>query len=147
MRQTLPTLSPRILLKVAANLPQATQAPLFYVRGGRILLTQIVGEVVTDIQAQETIIKLVSNPTVGADVDLCGTVDINADTAGTQYTITGTIGANMQATPSGAVTAQSEAILVAAGSIDLDTDDDSSTGTVKWTIHYVPFDEGAYVTV
>ena len=135
---------PRIVPRTTSNLPQATQTPYFTV-SGRVLVTQIVGEVTTQIEAQQTVIKLVSNPTVGADVDLCVGLDATGDVVGTIYNITGTLSDTIVATTSGAVIAQASAILVTAGTIDLDTDDDSSTGQTKWTLHYIPFDSGSSV--
>lgn len=139
-------LQPQRIEKTAANLPQTTQSAYFTVTGGKVLITQIVGEVTTEIQAQANNIKLIANPTVGADVDLCAIVDINADAVGTIYNITGTLSDAMIATTSGAVQAQLAAIIVAAGSIDLYCSA-SNTGATKWTLHYIPLDSGATVTL
>jgi len=136
---------PRIVSRNAANLPQTTQTAYFTVTG-RVLVTQIVGEVTTVIQAQANAIDLWSNPTVGADVALCATNDINADAEGTVYTITGTLAEAMVATTSGAVKAQASAILVTAGTIDLEAAA-SNTGQTKWTLHYIPLDSGSSVVV
>ena len=135
-----------IIERTAATLPQATQTPYFTV-SGRVLVTDIVGEVTIIIHSQETVLKLISNPTVGADVDICALLDCNADAVGTMYHITGTVADNMIATTSGAFTSQALPIIVAAGTIDLDTDNDSSTGETKWTLSYLPLDEGATVVV
>ena len=83
---------------------------------------------------------------VGADVDLCVGLDTTGDAVGTIYNITGTLADTIVATTSGAVIAQASAIIVTAGTIDLDTDDDSSTGKTKWTLHYIPLDENTTVT-
>jgi hypothetical protein len=136
---------PRIVERTTSNLPQATQTAYFTV-SGKVLITQIVGEVTTQIEAQETVIKLISNPTVGADVDLCVGLDTTGDAVGTIYNITGTLADTIVATTSGAVIAQASAIIVTAGTIDLDTDNDSSTGKTKWTLHYIPLDENTTVT-
>ena len=137
---------PRIVERAVANLPQATQAALFTIAGGKVLITAIYGEVnTTAIEAQETVIKLVLNPTVGADVDFGESLDINADTVGTIYNITGTLSDAIVATTSGGMIAQASPIVAAAGTIDLDTDDDSSTGKIMWVIHYSPLDLGATI--
>ena len=133
-----------IVERATANLPQATQAALFTVTG-RILLTQIVGEVTTAIQLQTTNLKLISNPTVGADVDICSLLNISGDAVGTLYNITGTLADALIGTTSVAFKAQADPIVIAAGTIDLDTDDDSSTGQTKWTIHYIPLDSNSIV--
>lgn len=132
---------PQIVERATATLPQTAQGALFTVTG-RITIAKIIGEVTTIIQAQATNIKLVSDPTVGADVDLCAVVDINADAVGTMYNITGTVGDAMIATTSGAMQTQPNWLECSAGAIDLSADA-SSTGSIKWTIHWIPIDEGS----
>ena len=136
---------PKIVSRDAATLPETTQTPYFTV-SGRVLITQIVGEVTEECSGTATNLGLVSNPTVGADVDLCAVVGIASDTVGTIYTITGTLADAMVATASGAVQAQLAPILVAAGTIDLETSA-TNTGKTKWTLHYIPLDSTATVTV
>jgi len=131
--------------RVAANLPQTTQTAYFTVSGGRVRITDIQGEVTTVIQAQLNNMQLISNPTVGADVDLCAVVDINGDAVGTMYNITGTLADAIVATTSGAMKSQADGVTVTAGTIDLDCSA-SSTGQTKWVLHYIPIDAGAYVT-
>jgi len=82
---------PKIVLRPVTNLPATTQTPYFTVTG-RVLITQLVGEVVGVCNGVATNIKLISNPTVGADVDLCSASASVANNAiGTIYTITGTL--------------------------------------------------------
>lgn len=131
--------------KVAANLPQSGAAAKFTVSGGKVLISDIVGEVVTAIEAGANNMKLISNPTVGADVDLCATVDIDADAAGTMYNITGTLVDAMVASTSGAFASQSAPVTVAPGTIDLSCSA-SKTGTIKWTLYYIPLETGAKVS-
>lgn len=137
--------APVIVERASAALPQGTQTAYFTVTG-RVLITQIVGEVTVQIEAQETVLKLISNPTVGADVDLCAGVDTTGDAVGTLLNITGTVADAMIPTTSGAFTAQASGVIVSAGTIDLDADDDSSTGETKWTLHFVPLDSNSTVT-
>ena len=141
---TIQATQPVIVERIASNLPQTTQTAYFTV-SGKALLVNIVGEVTTIIEAQATNIKLVANPTVGADVDLCAAVDINGDAVGTMYNITGTLADTMVATTSGTMQSQVAGVVVSAGSIDLDADE-SSTGQTKWVLHYVPLEDGASIT-
>jgi hypothetical protein len=124
------------VIKAAANLPQTTQTAIFAVTGD-ITVVKLKARVTTEIEAQETSIKWVANPTVGADVDLCTQTDINADAVGTIYTITGTLADALVATTSGAVQAQKDGIEVEAGTIDLYADE-SSTGQIECVLHYIP---------
>ena len=135
--------------KAAANLPQSTQAAIFNINSGRVEIIQLLGEVTTVIETQANNTKLISNPTVGADVDICGTNDITADAVGTIYSITNDFSDAMVATTSGAVetspTANSKNPIVAAGTLDLDCAA-SNTGQTKWVILYRAIDSGATVT-
>ena len=136
--------TPRIVSRATEVLPATTQTPYFTVTG-RVLITQIVGEVNTLITATAVDIKLIANPTVGADVDLCAALTITDDAVGTMYNITGTFANAMIATTSGAFEAQANAFVVAAGTIDLHTTA-TNLGQTKWTLHYIPLDIGSSVT-
>ena len=144
LQRTISETSPKIVERVSAILPASTETPYFTITG-RVLITQIVGEVTVVFDGTANSIKLISNPTVGADVDLCTALVITADAEGTIYTITGTLGDAMVATTSGAVIAQASAILVTAGTIDLDTTATDATGSSKWTVHYIPLDSGSKI--
>jgi len=138
--------SPRIVERASAVLPATTQTPYFTV-SGKVLITHIVGEVTVVFDGTANDIKLIANPTVGADVDLCTALTVTSDTLGTIYTITGTLADAMIATPSGAVQSQLAPIIVAAGSIDLDASATDTTGSTKWVLHYIPLEDGATVSV
>lgn len=129
--------------RATAALPQTTQSGLFTVTG-RIKLLDIKGVVTTIIQTQANNTKLVANPTVGADVDLCAVNDITADAVGTVYSITGTLANAMVATTSGAGVFQAAPLTIEAGTIDLSCAA-SNTGSVKWYVEYLPIDPGARV--
>ena len=133
----------KIVERAASTLPQTAQTAYFTVTG-RVLVTQIVGEVTTEMEAQNNAAKLIANPTVGAAVDMCAAVETTGDVVGTIYNITGTLANAMVATTSGAVIAQANSIMVAAGTIDLDCAA-SNTGGTKWTVHYIPLDAGSTI--
>ena len=137
-------LSTQVVERTGAILPATTATPYFTVTG-RVLITQIIGEVTVVFDGTANSIKLIANPTVGADVDICGAVVATTDAEGTIYNITGTLADAMVATTSGAVIAQANAILVAAGTIDLDATATDTTGSTKWTVHYIPVDPGSKV--
>jgi prophage DNA circulation protein len=136
---------PKMVERTAANLPQTAQTAYFTVTG-KVLISDIVGEVTTVIEGGTNNLELYSNPTVGADVALCTAVDIDADAVGTMYHITGTLADAMIATTSGAFPSQVIPIIVAAGTIDVKTSA-SKTGATKWVLYYLPLTAGASVTV
>ena len=136
--------TPMIVERATAVLPASTQTPYFTV-SGRVLITQIVGEVTVVFDGTANDIKLIANPTVGADVDLCVALTVTGDAEGSIYNITGTLTDALVVATSGAVISQASAVLVTAGTIDLHTTATDTTGSTKWTVHYIPLDEGSTV--
>lgn len=134
-----------IVERAAATLPQGAQSALFNVVGGRVLVYNIVGEVTTVIQTLANDTKIVANPTVGADTDLCAVADISAAAVGTAFSTLAAVATVLQITPSGGFLARNAPLCVMPGTIDLNCAA-SATGAVKWVLHYRPLDPGAYVT-
>jgi len=129
----------------ATALPASAAAALFNVTGGRVAITKIVGQVTTVIETKANNTKLTANPTVGTSVDICAVLNITADEVGTLYGITGTNTDALIGINAGALPGQTRDVVVNAGTIDLDCAA-TNTGAVKWSIWYVPIDEGATVT-
>lgn len=132
----------------AKDLPQSTAEALVNVVGGKILLEGVFGEVTTVIQTQTNNAKLVADPTTGADVDLCATLDITGDAVGTMYRITGDLSDAMEAATSGAqeLLGDYKPVVVAPGAIDLSCSA-SSTGAVKWVFLWRALDPYAKLEV
>lgn len=126
-----------------ASLPQTTAEALFNVTG-KCLITGLVGEVGTVIQNQANNTKITANPTTGSSVDICAVLDIANDEAGTLYSITGTLTDALAGTAAGAVAAQANGVVVNTGTLDLDCAA-SNTGTIAWSIFYVPLEAGAVI--
>src|SRR4051812_41312051 len=55
--------------RAAALLPATTQAAIFTVAGGKVLVTSLIGEVVVVMPATVNTVKVTGNPTAGTDVD------------------------------------------------------------------------------
>lgn len=133
--------------RATAALPQTAAAAIFTVAGGRVAITSIVGEVTTVIQTQADNTKLTFDPTdAGATQDLCAVTDITADAVGTMYSITGTPAGVLSdalnlMTPNKNL---ANPLILKPGSILLDCAA-SNTGSVKWSLWYVPLDDGATV--
>lgn len=128
-----------------AGLPQTATGGLFSVTGGRVLVTSIVGQVTTSIQAQANAVKLVATPSgAGAVNDLSATVDVNGLAAGGLISITGLAGDTAVKSTGGGVSTLRNPVVVAPGTIGLNTAA-SNTGAVRWTLTYVPLDDGAAV--
>ncbi|HEX7134361.1 MAG TPA: hypothetical protein VF228_17425 [Iamia sp.] len=135
----------KLVNRATDTLPQTADEALFTITGGRVLLVALVGEVTTAIQAQANNTKLKHNPTAtGADRDLCAVLDITGDAVGEQYTISGTVGDALRSSLLSSNAVLDKPLLLSAGDIELDCAA-SNTGSVKWSLVYVPFDEGASV--
>lgn len=130
--------------KVTATLPAGVAGALFNVIGGRVAVMGILGEVTTVIQTQANNTKLVANPTVGTSVDLCTVLDISADEVGCLYGITGNVGDALVGVNAGYAPLPEQPLVVAPGTIDLNCAA-TNTGSAKWSIWYVPVDDGAYI--
>jgi len=130
--------------RATATLPQTAAAAIYTISGGRVLLTQIVGEVTVIIQTQANNTKLTANPTTGTAVDICAVLSITADEVGTLYGITGLNTDAMIGINAGALPAQTRGVILPAGTLDLDCAA-SNTGSVKWSLFYIPIDDGASV--
>lgn len=127
----------------AKTVPQNVLSALFTVSGGRVLVTGIVGEVTTIIGGTTPSAKLVANPTVGADSDITAAVAITADAVGNLYGVS-TVGGNLAVLESVAPLGQ-EPFVLKAGTLDLHVSAADATGAIKWSLFYVPLDDGASV--
>jgi hypothetical protein len=134
------------IVRAAATLPQTAQAALFTVAGGDVLITGLVGEVTTAIQAQATTVQLIGNPTTGTDVNWSNaTGDINGKELGSTVVLPAVFGGTALVQAAGGNALPSVPYLARIGTIDLKTVA-SSTGGMKWYLTYVPLDDGATVT-
>lgn len=130
--------------RAAATLPQTAAGALFNVIGGAVAIIAIVGEVTVIMGATANNTKLTGNPTVGTAVDLCAVLATENDEVGCLYGITGTIADALVGEDAGAAPMQANPLAVNIGTIDLDCAA-NNTGEVKWSIFYVPIEDGAYI--
>jgi hypothetical protein len=118
---------------------------IFTVAGGKVAVTSIVGEVTTVIQTQANNIKLVATPTTGSVNDLTGVVESSAAAVGSLFSAQGLAADALVKSTGGGVSTLRQPIIVAIGTIGLNTAA-TNTGAIKWTLTYVPIDDGATVT-
>lgn len=134
--------------RAAAALPQTAQSALFTVTNGSIIVTGLIGEVTTAIQAQATTVQIIANPSgAGTDVNLTNsTGDLNGKEVGSTVTLPATLGGTASVSLAGGnVLPLGSGFVVRPGTIDLKTGA-SSTGAVKWTLFYLPLDDNATVS-
>lgn len=112
---------------------------------GRVLVTQLLGEIVTTLGAATQNSKFTMVPTVGSTTDLCATGTTTAQAAGSQILITGVLSAALIATTQSAVAEQATKLILTAGTLQLITSA-TTTGNAKVRIHYKPLDPGAFIS-
>ena len=123
----------------------AATVPLFTVSGGRIKVTQIIGEVTVAIQALATNVRLSHNPTVGTTRNICVNLNIASYALGDLLGIDGiNTSAMLPPASSGVIEAQTMGVIVQEGTIDL-ISTAAPTGSIRWTLKWVPIDTGAAV--
>lgn len=138
--------------RATATLPQTATGSIFTVAGGRVVVTSIVGEVTVALGATATSLNLVHTPTVGTVGDLCAATVCTSDSVGTLYSITGVPADLMSAEKIGGTVVPVDyntglplrMLVLPIGAIGLKASA-SDTGSVKWSITYVAYDNGASV--
>jgi hypothetical protein len=134
--------------RAAADIIDGTKKPLFTV-AGRVLLTGLAMEISgAALDAGANLVRFISNPTVGADMNLCADLDTVAAAIGAIFGITGTITDAMTgAVAGGGAMMMARPILLPSGAIEINTGADKGTGggLAAVTLWYVPFDTGATV--
>lgn len=128
-------------LRAAAVLPATATGTLFNVVGGNVIITNIIGQVVTAMSATATNLKLnVSNTATAGNADISANVLVTSLAVGTLIGLP-TV-ASAQTVLVYAV--QNNEFIIGAGAIRAITDA-TNTGTVKWYCNYISLDPGAYV--
>jgi len=133
--------------RAAGDCQAVANVPIFNITGGRVLVTQLLGEVTVAIAAGANNFKLQSNPTAtGTTTDLCAALDIDADPIGTLYSLGGAPATALLRGENGNVQGMSvTGVVVPAGAIECNSAGNVA-GEIKWSCFYVPLDDGAYVT-
>jgi hypothetical protein len=133
--------------RAAALQPATTQAAIFTVAGGKVLVTSLVGEVVVATPATANTVKVTGNPTSGTDVDWCTATSTASKEVGSIISLPGAVASGLTVSNAGGGNPfPANGQIAQIGTIDLVTTGTAATGTIKWTLTYVPIDDGATVT-
>jgi hypothetical protein len=133
--------------RAAAALPQTATGSIFTVSGGRVVLTSLVGEVTTVLGATATTLLVVSTPTLGAATTLATATAVTSSAVGSWFTLPAALGGALVVTPVGgavALPSVSLGLLVPLGAVQITTSA-SDTGSVKWSVTYIPYDDAGLV--
>lgn len=129
-----------------AALVTAASVPIFTIAGGRIYLLDLIGEVTVQIAATATLIHIDTAPTVAAATALCiDSGDIQGHVIGQKYSLPAAAGSVLTISTGGAVLKANPVWVIPIGTLNLHASASPATGKIKWSLWYVPFDEGAYV--
>jgi hypothetical protein len=129
------------------TLPATTTGNIFTITGGRILLVALIGEVTTAIQNQACTLKVSTAPTVGSAVDLCTAGSIINAAVGTHFSLPSAAASALVTdlgTGGGVQDVMTSAWLIPVGALTITTSA-TNTGSVKWDMAYIPWDNGAQV--
>lgn len=123
------------------------KVPLFNVLVGRVLELAIVGKVTTVISNDASLAKFTGTPTTGSAVDLCAnSASLATAAVGKQLVMTGTLATAMTIADAGGALWQVTAHVIDVGTIDITGSVQGVTGSIKFSIWYIPIEDGAYVT-
>jgi len=126
-------------------LPQTATVPIFNIIGGRVALRQIIGEVTVVLVGGANASSLDATPAVGTAVLICAALNITIDELGCLYGISGLNTDALIGINAGALPGQERDVILPVGTLDF-TCGANNTGEIKWTMFYIPIDDGAYVT-
>ena len=134
-----------IRVDATARALQAETFTFANVVGGDVLITQLIGRFTVAVNAT-TNLFLQSTPTAGTVTVLCTAIDVDTYGIGDVVTITGVPGnALLPAARAGAVPGMTVPLIVPAGVLESDSDAAPGTGTILWSVWYIPLNDGAYV--
>jgi len=144
-------LSQGIRVDSAAALVTAAAVTKFTVSGGNVCMLGFYGEVVVQIAATACTVIVTHTPTVGTAsilAILAGATDIQGFVAGRQAYLA-SFGSILTWTATGygiLHPAGGTRYILRPGALSITGSAAPATGTVKWSMYYVPVDPGAYVS-
>lgn len=121
---------------------------LFSITGGRIMLTSIVGELTVAAGATASTLTLTSIPSTGSNTVIASATAIASSPIGARFTLNATaLGALVvTATQGAAPMGLGYGLIIPAGKITATTSADPTGGpSARWTLTYIPYDDGATV--
>lgn len=131
--------------RATAVLPATTQAAIFTIASGRVIVTSLVGTFTVAGSATATTLKITGNPTAGTDVDLATATAVTSKEVGSIITLPAALGGAVTvANAGGTLVPIGSGLILNPGTLDIVTSA-TNTGSVKWDITYVPLDDGASV--
>lgn len=135
--------SEQIAMTASKTLPATTTGTIFTITW-LVEIQSIIWVVTTVIQSQACNLKL-STVSNWATTDICADLDINAKTAQSRFSITGTFANALINTAKWVPVAKQATAIVAQEGTIIATTSATNTGAVRWLIRYKPLQEGARI--
>jgi len=133
--------------RAAARIVVTPGTTLFTVTGGNVIMTWFIGEVVVAQSATACTLDLVHTPTVGTATTIAtGATDIQSALAGTMLMLPAALGGTLTETATAYGVPEQRARYILRPGVMSVFGSASPTGSIQWTMWYVPIDYGAYVT-
>ena len=153
-RQSLADIKQGIRVDRAAAVGALGTNNIFTVATGRVLLTGLIGELTTLNDATASTLQIthlrtdVTTP-VATVLSIASASTANA-TAGTMYTLPAAVGTALVTSINNSAAImglQPWGIVLGVGGLRLVVGTGATTGTIKWSVWYIPLDDGAYMAV
>jgi hypothetical protein len=138
------------VVKSASSCAATADVSLFTVTGGKIWLLGLIGECDSAMEAAATTILIKCVPSLGGTATPLSVASssLSAKAQDTMLTLPAAVGSALTiSTGEGAAVATAApAYLVQPGTIKMTVGAATNTGTITWTLWYVPAEDGAYLT-
>lgn len=138
--------------RAGAVLPQTSTHQLFRVRGGKVLVKQMVGTATVVLTATDPVAKISSKAlsaasvAIGTAVDVASTVNLASLEVGGMVFVEGDGTALVKSNAGAAFIGTNTGMWIAPeGEIYVTTGANNTTGQIQWDLWYQPLDAGAYV--
>lgn len=117
----------------------------FTVATGNCLVTGLYGTITIVMQAVAQTILFRANPTLGTDEDLCVGLDVQSYAEGDMLGLTGVFGDAMLPAATGGAIQMCHPFILKPGTLDMVSVTAGNTGSVSWSLLYIPLDAGATI--
>ena len=147
--ENIPPLNIGIRVDATAALILASAVTKFTVTGGNVLMTAFYGEIIVPIAATACVLSLTHVPTSGTTSTIAaagGGTDIQGYAAGRCVLPPAALGGIFTYTATAYAKIVRTRYILRPGTLCVTGTDAPATGTVAWTMFYVPIEPGAYVT-
>jgi hypothetical protein len=134
--------------KDTVTIPHTSLAtPYFHIHGGKILMTNLVGQIVVEADGAQNV-HIDHVPTTGTASVIAAAADINSWAIGDILTINGLYSDVFLPTVAAGNTRTGPyaGVVLTPGILNWQTDA-TTAGDWKWSLWYIPLDDGAYVEV